>query len=130
MYSKLNLISISYIVGFIGDILLQILIKTFNMGGTTGWGLKSYFKQHGTNESPFIAGGMMSLFYIIYYYLINIPFNYVYLSIYGIIIDYIFRKMMLFPSLKGYYNNLNYFWSGFWGAIPMIIPLFIYNQIN
>jgi hypothetical protein len=38
--------------------------------------------------------------------------------------------MMLFPSLKGYYNNLNYFWSGFWGAIPMIIPLFIYNQIN
>ena len=81
MYSKLNLISISYMVGFIGDILLQILIKTFNMGGTTGWGLKSYFKLHGTNESPFIAGGMMALFYIIYYYLINIPFmNYEFCS--------------------------------------------------
>jgi hypothetical protein len=129
MLKLVDLISISFITGFLGDSLLQYAVKYLNMGGQSGWGLKSYFKLHGSAESLFIAGGMMSLFYIIYYYL-NIKFNYLYLIIYGIFLDLIFRKFMIFSSLKGYYNHLNYFWSAFWGAIPMILPFFIYKTLN
>ena len=118
-----KLISIACITGFVGDAGLQLLTKS--MGGPSGWGLKPYFQQHGAAESLFIAGGMMTIFYVIYLYVLGLTPNLYYLAIYGIILDYIFRKTMLFPSLQGYYNNLNYFWSAFWGAIPMILPLVI-----
>jgi len=120
---KLNLISYSCIIGFLGDAALQILTKQMNMGGQTGWGLNPYFKQHGTAESLFIAGGMMAIFYIIYFFIFKLPISYYYLALYGIILDLFFRKTMLFSSLKGYYNHLNYFWSAVWGAIPMLLPL-------
>ncbi len=93
------------------------------MGGKTGWGLREYFKQHGSVESLFIAGGMMTLFYIIYLILLGLPPLWYYLAIYGILLDLFFRETMIFPSLQGYYDHLNYFWSAFWGAVPMILPL-------
>ena len=122
--------SIACITGFIGDILLQIGAKYFGFGGKTGWGLIPYFRQHGSTESLFIAGGMMSLFYIIYLYLIPLPVTYSYLGGYGIVLDFIFRKTMLFPSLSGYYNYFSYAGSAFWGAIPAIVPLFIYRMLH
>lgn len=125
---NIGLLSISCIVGFVGDGLLQIGSRHLNMGGPTGWGLKGYFRLHGSAESTFIAGGMMSIFYVIYY-LSRIPISYTNLAIYGILLDFIFRKTMLFSSLKEYYQYLNYFWSAVWGAIPMIIPLFIFNLL-
>lgn len=125
--SNKNLISVACITGFVGDASLQVLSKF--MGGKTGWGLIPYFKQHGSVEALFIAGGMMTIFYVIYLDLLKLPVKWYYLAIYGIILDYIFRKTMLFPSLDGYYNHLNYFWSAFWGAIPMLIPLFIVKNI-
>ena len=118
---NLQLIIIACLAGFIGDYILQILI-TF-MGGKTGWGLREYFKQHGSVESLFIAGGMMTLFYIIYLILLGLPPLWYYLAIYGILLDLFFRETMIFPSLQGYYDHLNYFWSAFWGAVPMILPL-------
>jgi putative flippase GtrA len=123
VYSTINLqlIIIACLAGFIGDYILQILI-TF-MGGKTGWGLREYFKQHGSVESLFIAGGMMTLFYIIYLILLGLPPLWYYLAIYGILLDLFFRETMIFPSLQGYYDHLNYFWSAFWGAVPMILPL-------
>ena len=121
----LDLIVISCIAGFVGDALLQFGSNVLKLGGQTGWGLKSYFAQHGSSESVFIAGGMMTLFYVIYLDFLKLPPVWYYLAIYGIILDYIFRITMLFPSLKGYYKHLNYFWSAFWGAVPMLIPLFI-----
>ena len=123
VYDAAKLISIACITGFVGDVGLQLLTKI--MGGPSGWGLRPYFQQHGAAESLFIAGGMMTIFYVIYLYVLGLTPNLYYLAIYGIILDYIFRKTMLFPSLQGYYNNLNYFWSAFWGAIPMILPLVI-----
>jgi putative flippase GtrA len=123
VYSTINLqlIIIACLAGFIGDYILQILI-TF-MGGKTGWGLREYFKEHGSAESVFIAGGMMTLFYIIYLILLGLPPLWYYLAIYGILLDLFFRETMIFPSLQGYYEHLNYFWSAFWGAVPMILPL-------
>jgi hypothetical protein len=121
MYEKL--VSISCITGFLGDASLQILSKF--MGGSTGWGLKAYFKQHGSPESLFIAGGMMALFYVIYLSIFNFPAVWYYLAIYGIVLDLLFRKLRIFPSLDGYYKALTYTESAFWGAVPLMMPLLI-----
>ena len=120
------LILVACLVGFIGDLLLQIGSKVLKMGGAGGWGLTGYFKLHGAAESTFIAGGMMSLFYSVYL-LLGIPVNYAYLALFGIAVDLLFRQTMLFGSLKGYYQYFNYFWSGFWMAVPMMLPFFVYN---
>jgi hypothetical protein len=119
-----KLLFIACLTGFIGDGLLQLLVSQ-NVGD---WGLGSYFSQHGRFESMFIAAGMMTLFYGIYIAL-KLPLKLEYLALYGIILDLIFRLTGLFPSLKSYYKHLNYFWSGIWGIIPMIIPLLIYKSI-
>ena len=122
-----KLVSIACLTGFVGDALLQIL--TTKLGGPTGWGLKSYFKQHGSSEALFIAGGMLAIFFIIYLDILNLPITWYYLALYGIILDLMFREWCIFPSLDGYYKALNYFWSAFWGAIPMVIPLMISHMI-
>lgn len=126
----ISLISIACLTGFIGDALLQLSSKYPAISGPTAWGLNPYFSQHGSMESLFVAGGMMTLFYVIYIDILNLKVTYLGLIIYGIILDYLFRKTMLFPSLKMYYEHLNYFWSAFWGAIPMIIPFLVFNLIN
>lgn len=123
---------LSFIVGFIGDALLQIGSIRLGMGGPTGWGLKGYFKQHGHAESMCIAGGMMIFFYIVYALFSSIlpdalPFDLLHLAIYGVLLDLLFRKTMVFPSLKGYYQYFNYFWSAVWGAIPLMLPLIVYQ---
>ena len=123
----LSLIAIATIEGFVGDMILQF--ASSKLGGS-GWGLKEYFIQHGSAESTFIAGGMLSLFYVIYAVfskLTGVPFNVITMAIYGILLDLVFRLSGLFPSLNGYYNYFNYFWSAVWGAIPMIIPVLIYQ---
>jgi len=118
----MDLISTSFLVGFFGDAFLQVTSPV--LGGPTGWGLTPYFKQHGRAEALFIAGGMMVLFFIIYLYVFKLKPNYLYLAIYGIVLDLLFRWFNIFPSLQGYYGYLNYFWSGLWEAIAMILPLF------
>lgn len=123
-----SLLSIACITGFVGDALLQIGVKNLHLGETTGWGLKTYFAQHGAAESTFIAGGMMSIFYV---FVINtMPVTYLNLAICGILLDLFFRETMLFASLKGYYQYFNYFWSAVWGIIPMIMPLLIYDMFR
>jgi len=123
-----RLIAIATIVGFVGDIILQIGTHV-GLGGTGGWGLNEYFIQHGRVESTFIAGGMLALFYLLYA-LTGLPFNIFTMIIWGIILDLMFRVFNIFPSLKGYYNHLNYFWSAVWGAIPMVIPLVLYKLMD
>ena len=125
-----DIVSIACATGFIGDAVLQIASKKFNMGGPTGWGLKEYFKQHGSAQSLFTAAGMLSMFYVFYIYILKLPLTYTNIAIYGIIIDYIFRRFVIFPSLKGYYQYFNHFWSAVWIAIPMIIPLFLYLKFK
>jgi len=123
-----TLLTISMLTGFFGDMCLQILCNA-GFGGKSGWGLNEYFAQHGRVECLFIATGMMGLFYAIYFDLLKLPPNWYYLAVYGIVLDLLFRLLVIFPSLNGYYSHLNYFWSGFWGAVPMLIPLGIYMAI-
>jgi hypothetical protein len=117
----LHLVVASALTGFFGDALLQVGGPW--LGRKEIWGLKSYFQQHGVAESLCIATGMMTLFYILYFVVLKLPADWRYLAVYGIILDLIFRETMVFPSLKDYYHHLNYFWSGVWGAIPMVLPL-------
>lgn len=124
----MNIVSIATAVGFIGDAILQILVKN-GLGGTSGWGLKQYFNQHGKAESMFTAAGMLAVFFAIYVST-GLPLKVQYLAIYGIMLDLVFRKTMIFSSLNAYYNSLNYFWSAVWGVIPMIIPLLILKILN
>lgn len=122
MISNFNLIILyAFFVGFIGDAILQIITANTSYD----WGLRKYFSQHGRPESLFIAGGMLVLFYSIIpsKFLSVTPFNIALIALYGIVLDLIFRKTMVFKSLDGYYNHLNYFWSGVWGAIPLVLPL-------
>jgi hypothetical protein len=121
--TTLKQISISCLTGFIGDAAFQTFTKFGSISDKSGWGLAEYFRQHGSAESMFIASGMMTLFYVLYLVIFGLPAKWYYLAIYGIIIDLIFRKTMLFSSLKGYYNEINYFWSGLRAAIPMMMPL-------
>jgi hypothetical protein len=124
----MDIVSVACVTGFVGDALLQTGIERFQMGGPTGWGLKEYFKQHGRVEALFIPGGMLALFFVVYVYTLKLPLTYTNLAIYGVVLDFIFRKTMLFPSLDKYYEYFNYFWSAVWGAIPMVIPLMLLNS--
>jgi len=81
-----------------------------------------------TAEAMTIVGGMTALFYMIYVVILNLPIKWYYLAIYGVILDLIFRITMVFPSLKGYYENLNYFCSAVWGAIPILLPFWLYSM--
>lgn len=119
----MNLIGIACLTGLIGDFTLQTGVK-MGLGGPTGWGLKEYFKQHGSGEAMFTAAGMMALFYTLFL-MSGIKVNFRNLAIYGVLLDLIFRKLMIFGSLKGYYEYFNYFWSAVWGIIPLCLPLAI-----
>lgn len=124
----MNLVEIACLTGFIGDFTLQTGVK-MGLGGPTGWGLKEYFAQHGSAEAVFVAGGMMSLFYTLFL-MSGLPVNYRNLALYGVFLDLVFRKLMIFSSLKGYYEYFNYFWSAVWGIIPLCLPYFIAKTIQ
>ena len=113
----IDVITISCLTGFFGDTLLQIATKYFGFD----WGLRQYFIQHGSGESLCIAAGMMTLFYIVYLYILLLPLNYFYLGIYGIILDYIFRKTMVFKSLS-LFNGTRYpsGGHGYVAAFPLL----------
>jgi hypothetical protein len=112
----MNIVSAAVFTGFMGDFLLQTGVK-MGLGGPTGWGLKDYFALHGSTESLFIAGGMMSLFFALFPF----PMTYRNLALYGVFLDLVFRIFMIFPSLKEYYEYFNYFWSAVWGIIPLCL---------
>lgn len=119
------------ITGALGDAALQVIVKNSN----ADWGLKEYFALHGTGEAICVAAGMMALFFVIWVGILAPvlrvqPDNLVAVAVYGVILDLLFRKFRIFPSLDGYYKSLNYFWSGFWGAVPMIIPVVLSKMFS
>lgn len=109
------------LVGFFGDAILQV--GTPMIRKDDDWGLKKYFAQHGAAEALCIAAGMMALFYIFYLFVLRLKPDWRLLALYGVILDYVFRKTMIFSSLDDYYAKLSYFESALWGAIPMVLPL-------
>jgi len=121
----MDVVSVAFLVGFFGDLFLQILCKSTSFD----YGLRDYFTQHNGPEALFIAGGMMALFMIIYN-LTGLPLKWQYLAVYGVILDLLFRTFNIFPSLEGYYSSLNHFWSGLWQSVSMVLILVAYRLIN
>jgi hypothetical protein len=123
----LDIVSIACLTGVFGDIFLQIRVKYLGGDG----GLKKYFAQHGRAEAICIATGMMAILQMFYLYVLCLPLNYVYLAIYGVVVDIVFRTTMVFSSLDEYYKVLDYpFTTTVGGALPAILPFFIYNMLN
>ena len=120
-----------FLVGFFGDAFLQIIVLI--RGNIAN--LKVYFQRHGRLESMFIAGGMMFLFGWVYTQLqalfsVSLNNNY-YLFLYGGLLDIIWRKFALFPSLTyTYYKANNPIQSFIWGGIPMMLPNLLKNLID
>lgn len=115
-------------IGGSGDLILQFSTKYLHMGGKTGWGLLPYFAQHGVWESVTIAAGMLTTFYA-FYALFGLKWTYARMVVYGIVLDFVFRTLNIYPSLRPYYKHMTYFWSAVWGAIPMILPLLIWDFV-
>ena len=111
-----------FITGFLGDFVLQMIVKI--RGNLSG--LKEYFKRHQRFESMFIAGGMMYFFGYIYE-IIGFEVNYGNLLIYGGLLDVIWRRLGLFNTLTNtYYAENTQFQSMIWGgSLPMILPLLL-----
>lgn len=121
-----KLLVIATLTGFIGDILLQLMVKN----NIAEWGLSGYFKQHGKAESTIIGAGIMAFFYALYA-LSGLPFKIQYMVVYGLIIDLLFRHLHIFPSLDMYYKKVGYFGTVVIGAIiPLIIPLLILKALD
>ena len=125
----MDIITNATLTGFFGDASLQLLTSK-GLGGPTGWGLNSYFSQHGRIESLFIGAGMMAVFFVIYIYILKLPLKPTYLAVYGMLIDIVFRKFRIFPSLDGYYKNQSYFDTMIvGGSLPTII-VFLFSSYS
>ena len=117
------MVSKYFIVGALGDISLQMYIS--NYGDVAG--LEEYFKQHGTNESIVIAGGLMAMAKFVFLAL-GLPNKPIPNFLFGGCVDIAFRYGHIFPSLEGYYTSMNPFESFVWGGIPMVIPFIFSNN--
>lgn len=122
----MDFVSAAAVVGFFGDAGLQTIVSNTKYD----WGLRKYFSQHGRAESMFLAAGMLAVFYLTYIYVTRLPVTLLTMAIYGVLLDLLFRVTMIFPSLQGYYDHLNYFWSAVWGAIPMMLPVVLVYLIK
>jgi hypothetical protein len=125
-YNKNKLIVIAALVGFVGDILLQLLNLDL---------FKTYFAQHGPLESMLIASGLVSMLYFIYLYPLSYLFalpssgtsGVLYFSLYILCFDIFLRHTRIFKSLDYFYDQLNYFQSGIPGAVlPALIPMVVF----
>jgi hypothetical protein len=123
---KMSFAECGLLVGGFGDLALQLLLGT---GLLEFYGLKSYFQIHGSVESVCIAAGLMGSFSLLYEKS-GEQKNLINLTLYGVALDLVFRIFRVMPSLEGYYGELNYLWSGIWGAIPFMMVYALYCYRN
>ena len=115
----MNIVTKSFFIGFIGDLILQLIVK---LKGNFG-GLKNYFELHGTFESAMIGAGIMFILTYIYTKL-KLPLKFIPLFIFGGIADIIWRQFNLMKSLENtYYKRLNPLQTFFWGGFSNILLL-------
>jgi hypothetical protein len=109
----------SILTGMLGDLALQLIVKSYP--NENKFGLRTYFDQHGSLESIFIAGGMMGALFSLYKQ-IDPTFDNLGLSLYATGLDILFRNnIQLMPSLKDYYSTLPYYFTIPWAIIPALM---------
>lgn len=116
MITILDVTVIGFIIGFLGDLLLNLMTQKLKILDA---GLIEYFPRHKTLEAAFIAGGLVSFtVYISLFIWENLIMNdtiseikywytILYMFIFGAIFDNLFRFFHLMPTLDGMYQKLN-----------------------
>lgn len=112
-----------YLFGVIGDAALQVISAKTSKGDE--WGLKTHFQEHGWLSSLFIAGGMTTGTYWLAQIVARGKPSMVILGATGALLDVMFRRYMLMPSLRGYYSKLSPGMSAFWGAFPAALMYYL-----
>jgi hypothetical protein len=113
----------AFTVGFFADLALNYLTTTQD------WkvGLKGYFKKHGVMESAFIAAAIMYASMWVGFTLHGVVTPQmdqgVFIFVFGLIIDNLFRFGNLMPSLECMYNALSIPTSMFWAGGPLLFAL-------
>jgi hypothetical protein len=121
-----NLILIAWLVGFFGDLAVQLANK-WGIIGFSGNGLTTYFRIHGRAESAFIAAGIIAGFYAIWIGL-GLPLRWELILLVALILDLIWNYANVFPSLKEYYKEPYIPRTILGVVIPFLLPLFIYAR--
>jgi hypothetical protein len=111
------------LTGFFGDAFLQVLTANGQSPG-----LVPYFRQHGSFEALFLASGLMTVFFIVYQ--LFFPVDYVYLILFGVGTDLLWRWGNLFPSLEGYYKYYSVFETCVYMAASMVLPVYLSTLIK
>lgn len=117
-----SIVGLAALTGFVGDAFLQWLTAHGKSPG-----LVPYFKQHGRAESLFIAAGIMAIFFTVYSFFL--PYNYLYLALFGAGADLAFRWTRVFPSLDGYYAYYSTYAAALYMAFSMVLPLLLYEGL-
>lgn len=115
---------IAIFVGFFGDLLVQAFVK-LGGAGSGGWGLKSYFQQHGMMASALIAAGILGVFYSIWT-VFNLPLRWEFILIVALVLDLIWNYAHIMPSLNNYYKEPAIPRTILGVVIPFLLPLLIY----
>ena len=124
----MNLLNINFIIGFISDIVLNVLSR-YNVTEILS-SLLPYFKENGVLKSALLAG--LTTYISAYITLVVFGQSIIGAFIVGYILDIIIDKYNIFgDSLKPYYKTAG---SGLWGGIAIMfamgISLFIINNIK
>ena len=124
----MDLLIINFIIGFISDIVLNVLSR-YNVTEILS-SLLPYFKENGVLKSALLAG--LTTYISAYITLVVFGQSIIGAFIVGYILDIIIDKYNIFgDSLKPYYKAAG---SGLWGAIAIMfamgISLFIMKNIK
>lgn len=122
----MSLLKSAIIIGLLGDLTLQLIVK--NSEDINKFGLKTYFEKHGSIESLFIAMGMTSSFTLLYEY-IDPKWLPILMIIYSASLDILFRKYNIFQSLKEYYEIEPYYYTILWAIIPLFMIKYLSKYI-
>ena len=123
----MNLLNINFIIGFISDIVLNVLSR-YNVTEILS-SLLPYFKENGVLKSALLAG--LTTYISAYITLVVFGQSIIGAFIVGYILDIIIDKYNIFgDSLKPYYKIAG---AGFWGGVAimfaMIVSLFVLKKI-
>jgi hypothetical protein len=113
-------------VGLIGDGILNWATQD---GSKYNFGLRGYFKTHGSLEAMFIAGTIM---WVTMWLALKAwphgnrhPHIILFLFLFGSITDILYRELRLMPSLDGMYEEFSPMVSMFWAGGPLVLAYLI-----
>jgi hypothetical protein len=128
MTTTQTVLSTAFVVGLIGDGLLNLIISNSDYD----WGLKEYFQTHGPLEAMFIASSLMMVTMASGLGLwggVNKSNSYAFLFVFGCLVDLAFRYLHLMPSLDKMYKHMYVVQSMVWAGGPLVFSLWLSEKV-